>query len=150
MTAENNEGLPADIDVKKLVVQEGEDKGRIADVELARVGAEREDKERSSHDIRKRLMDAAAQSGEDLSTESKIKQAVNEYADQVGAHAMGWEVGRRTKEHLPSNIGDDLNREVQQAGHDSFIEGLSEKSVEKKAEDAAKAQAIIDKLRGKK
>jgi hypothetical protein len=129
------EQLPAELDPKQLVEQEGPNKGNIADVELAQVGAEMENKQRDFF------------SGEARGYDSIPEYEIAERSREYGQKAMNNEVWDRADAAAPE-ASRRTRQELSNAAVDGFKAELEAKADERKAEDEAKAAEIIEKLRG--
>lgn len=144
MPERQDSGLPESIDPKKLVVQEGEDRGRIADVELAQVGAEAEgDALNKTYELSfglagkkqpfvyKNLSDTVGPSGKS--------------PDELGEDAMGREVSSRAKNMVPK-ADEELRTELGNMASNRFRDELRKKSDELAHQDDSKAKELIEKL----
>lgn len=123
--------LDGSIDPTELIVQEGPDVGRIADVELAQIGADAEEQ--------------ARQRDKDMLIEypSHISNCESE-----GTQAMALEVGERAINKLSRatpSIKDKLNATAIQ----SFTQISNQKESEGNTYDNDKARAMIDEFKSK-
>jgi hypothetical protein len=147
MNPETSGGLPPEIDPKKLVVQEGEDKGRIADVELAQVGAEREDAERETAATINEKIESGTISS---SFRKNTKEEIVDGGDRAGHNAMVDEVRLRAAEITPMGADDRTKNEIANAAAQSFGREVHRTSDERRIEDEAKAQELLARIRGEK
>ncbi|HZJ34418.1 MAG TPA: hypothetical protein VFD55_00155 [Candidatus Angelobacter sp.] len=112
------------IDPKKIVEQDGENTGNIADVNLAMIGAERENVTRS------------------------MNGNIDETLVNIGPiNNMAEEVGRRA-EALVSDASPELKESVRLAAEARFKSELQEKSTEKRTAADAKARDLLAKIEG--
>lgn len=124
--------LPVEIDPKKLVEQEGPNKGNIADVELAQTGAEAHKKEFEEWDTQ-RL--------------GRADHDLHRMGDYAGEQAMQVEIGRRVAEVTPDLSSPETKQEIENVAQEEFINEQRAKSDEreKEIEDELKAQDFLQK-----
>jgi hypothetical protein len=134
---------------EELVEQEGPNKGNISDVELARVGAEVEDKVRSQEVIN------------EIDYQINKKQRLGEYGDKLGyidreeqkldrsnpkaENAMKKEVRRRAYEALKEeNISHGAKSETMDNAEDAFVKESREKTKQRLKEQVTVKDPLFD------
>jgi hypothetical protein len=159
--------LDKSINPEVLVIQQGEDAGRIADVERGRgrtrfeggaetnnkemieglpvVGAEEEARVRElsrDEQFQEIKPGFVAEQWSEMSKKDK-----EPYFDKAGEEAMAAEVSRRAMELVP-NASKELQEAIGKQAAENFKAELETKKNEKQAAADAEAQALLDRLKG--